>query len=106
MVFKSTLNRNANPVNIKSAIIPVIKQLGLESTLLFEKLKTNWEIIVGSTNAKNTKPLGIENGILTVSVSSPAWITQARFYKSSFIEKINSFDGQTGTHIKDIKFIL
>ncbi len=98
--------RKANPVSLDKVLGSVIKEIGLESDILFETLKKNWENIVGKTNAKATTPVNIENGILTLSVSSPVWMTQAQFYKLAFIEKINGFDNRYNIKIHDIKLVL
>ena len=98
--------RKANPVSLGNALGPSIKELGLESNIFFENVKRNWEKIVGSTNAKNTKPLAVKDGILTISVSSPVWMTQARFYKSTFIDKLNQFNNHHNIEINEIFFKL
>ena len=98
--------RKANPVKLSRFIHSVVDDLGFGTDIRLEKLKKNWNIIVGPVNARNTIPLTLKDEILTVSVSSPAWITQARFYVSSFIEKINGYDPGDGIVLKDIRFII
>jgi len=106
MEFHVERSRKANPVSLGNALGPVAKKLGLESNIFFENIKRSWENIVGSANARNTKPLAMKDGILTISVSSPAWMTQARFYKSSFIDNINKFDNNKSIEIREILFKL
>ena len=98
--------RKANPVKLSSFVPFLIDDLGFSTEFRLEKLKKNWYEIVGKANARNMKPMALKDGMLTVSVSSSAWVTQARFYKSSYIEKINSFDSQDSVVICDIRFIL
>jgi len=96
----------ANPVNVSNIVNSVVKNIGFGPDIRLEKLKKMWNNIVGEVNAKNTRPIAIKNEKLTVAVSSPAWIIQTRFLKSSFIEKINKFDPQDSVNIHDINFII
>lgn len=98
--------KKANFVELGNFILPVLKDIGLDQNFFFRNLNNDWENIVGRTNALHTKPESLENDVLTVSVSSPVWITQARFLKNSFLEKINGFETKNGFIIKDIKFVL
>jgi len=98
--------RNANPVSLTNILAPVLKDLGLSPDIRLEKLKKNWHEIVGTMNARNTCPLSLRDGILEVTVSSAVWITQARFYSSEFIKKINGFESEDGVEVKDIHFLL
>lgn len=98
--------RKANPVSLENVLGPTIRDIGIESNILFEKIKKNWENIAGKTNAKNTRPLSLTDGVLTVAVSSPVWITHTRFYESIFIEKINDFENLSDYKIHKIHFRL
>ncbi len=98
--------RKANPVSLSYMLAPVLVELGLGPDIRLEKLKNHWQDIVGAMNARNTRPLSLQDGILTVAVSSPVWITQARFYSSDFIKKINSFEPEDGVNIREIHFTL
>ena len=74
--------------------------------IFLKKIKDNWQEIVGAANARNTRPVSLKNGKLIIAVSSPVWMTQALFYKSSFIEKIDKFMSPDNVGIRDIRFIL
>ena len=102
----STRFRKANPVNISSIIQDVVDDLGIGPDIFLKKIKDNWQKIVGDANARNTQPVTLKNGKLIISVSSPVWMTQALFYKSSFIEKIDAFMSPDTAGIRDIRFIL
>ena len=102
----STRIRKANPVRLSHVINTVVNNLCIGQEIGFEKLRKNWQEIMGTANAKNTHPVSLKDGILTITVSSPAWITQTRFYKSSFIEKINGYLSHDEVSIKDIHFTL
>jgi predicted nucleic acid-binding Zn ribbon protein len=98
--------RKANPVLLTNILAPVLEDLGLGPDIRLEKLKNHWHEVVGTMNARNTHPLSLRDGILTVGVSSTVWITQARFYSSTFIKKINSFESEDGVDVREIHFIL
>lgn len=98
--------RKANPVSLENVLGPTIRDMGIESNILFEKIKKNWENIVGKTNSKNTRPLSLTDGVITIAVSSPVWITQTRFYESKFIKKINDFENLSDYKIHKIYFRL
>jgi predicted nucleic acid-binding Zn ribbon protein len=87
-------------------LAPAIEELGLSPDFRLEKLKKNWQSIVGTVNARNTHPLSLRDGVLDVAVSSPVWIVQARFYTSVFLKKINSFESEDGVDIREIHFTL
>lgn len=99
-------NGKFNPVLIKSALVPLIRELGLEADIHFDVINNNWENIVGKVNSMNTKPFSLKQGVLSISVSSPVWMTQSRFLKSSLIDKINGFTAAEGIRITDISFSL
>lgn len=48
-----------------------------------------WDSAVGSAIAVNAKPDTFKEGILTVNVSSSAWIHQLRFLEKEMISNIN-----------------
>ncbi|MFC1551815.1 DUF721 domain-containing protein [Candidatus Latescibacterota bacterium] len=106
MELHNKRHSKANPVSVDRLMGPVIQDMGIESFVVLEKIKKNWEIIVGTTNAKNTIPSSLRHGKLTIAVSSPVWMTQARFYKSTIIEKINNFDNLNDYKIEEVIFKL
>lgn len=106
MKFEKTKIRKANPVKLSQVLGTFVKDIGFGPDIHFEKIKTNWQKIVGETNARNTRPVSLKNGVLTIAVSSPAWITQLIFYKSSFLSKIRDFGPKYDVEIYDIQFNL
>lgn len=98
--------KNANPVGLAGLIVPLIRHLGIESDVKLFRLKRNWQSIVGDVNARNTRPVALDGDKLTVAVSSPAWLTQARFISPSFLSAVNSFEPLEGFEIRGIRFML
>lgn len=99
-------SRKANPVPLSRYVPSLVEHLGLAPEFRLEKMKRNWDRIVGSANARNTLPVEIDGRTLVIAVSSPAWITQARFYAASFIVKINGFEPEDGYPIEQVRFVL
>lgn len=99
-------SRKANAVPLNRILVPLADSYGFSSDIRLEKLKKNWQSVVGLVNARNTKPHDLKNGILTVFVSSPAWITQARFLTPQFLKNINTYDSVDGSEVRDIRFVL
>jgi hypothetical protein len=54
--------------------------------------------------ALHTQPRSIHNRILFINVSHPTWTQQLQFLKSTLIQKINSYLGES--LIEDIRFKL
>ena len=106
IMYLKTRKKKANPVYLSNVLNSVIRDLRWEHDIYFEQLKKHWESIVGTAGAKNTHPVLFNKSTLTIAVSSPVWLTQARFYKSSFIEKINAFKSQNTMVVSDIVFTL
>ena len=98
--------RKANPVQLARIVQTLVSDLGIGTDIFLKKVKENWQKIAGTTYAAKTHPVSLKNGTLTVSVSSPAWQTQAQFDKSSFLKKIKDFEPQNDVEIHDIRFIL
>ena len=98
--------RKANAVPVGGLAGAVVAELGGGPVVLLDTLEKNWSAIVGDANARNSRPVSFGDGILAIAVSSPVWMTQARFMKSFFIEKINRFLGESGRDIRDIAFTL
>ena len=105
MKTKETRTRKANPVSVSCLVDSAVNSLGAGSHIRLDTMKKNWESIVGETNARHTRPLAFDQDIITIAVSSPAWLTQTRFYKASFIDAINRFY-QHDVVVTDIRFVL
>jgi predicted nucleic acid-binding Zn ribbon protein len=96
----------ANPVPLGRILVPLTESLGIGADIRLEQLKRGWSGIVGKVNAANTRPVALTGGVLTVAVTSPAWIVQARFYSSAFVSAVNGFDPHNGKEIREIRFTL
>ena len=98
--------RKANPVSITRIVSTLVDNLGIGTDIYLKKIVENWTNIVGTIIARNMNPVSLEDDILTIAVKSPSWNTQARFYKSSILDKIHQFEPDSDIAVRDIRFIL
>jgi len=75
-------------------LLPDLLQKQLAGSGLADRLREVeiwrlWPEVVGPAVASRAQPLRIINGILTVTVSSPAWMQELRFLTSMMKEKLN-----------------
>lgn len=105
-MMDETRYRKANPVKLDCIIHALVEDLGIGPDIFLKKLTSRWQDIVGATNARNTKPVSLSDGLLTVAVSSPAWNAQARYLKPSFLMKIQEFEPHDVAEVRDIRFVL
>lgn len=64
--------------------------IGWESPLAQGELLAHWPELVGPELAQRSRPLGIEDGVLTVGCDSTAWATQLRSLRGALLTKIIS----------------
>jgi predicted nucleic acid-binding Zn ribbon protein len=80
----------------------VMKRLGLDQRLWESELCGNWAGIVGELNARLCQPSILRHGLLTITVSHPAYIQELRPLKALFLRKIQQRFGRTS--VRDIIF--
>ena len=98
--------KRANPIRISSFLETLVTDLGIGEDIYLKDLEKKWSGVVGEANARNTKPVSIRNGILTIAVSSPVWMTQTRFYKKSFLNNVRDFRSNFNVNVTDIRFVV
>ena len=89
--------------HIGGALKKLIKTAGLEKGIAQQKALEIWSETVGETVSKNTEPISIEHGILSIKTTTPAWRQELQFQKKEIIEKLNKKLNKK--LIKDIRFI-
>ena len=62
-----------------------------------------WGEVVGGRVSKNTEPLSVEHGVITVSVSNSTWRQELLFKHQDIIQELNNRLGKNT--IKEIRFI-
>lgn len=61
-----------------------------------------WQSAVGDLIAQNTRPASFRGSLLTINVSSSAWLHHLTFLKPELITKVNQALG--GELIKELRF--
>ena len=89
--------------HIGGALKKLIKTAGLEKGIAQQKALEIWPETVGKTVSKNTEPISIEHGILSIKTTTPVWRQELQFHKKQIIEKLNKKLNKK--LIKDIRFI-
>ena len=89
--------------HIGGALKKLIKTAGLEKGIAQQKALEIWSETVGETVSKNTEPMSIEHGILSIKTTTPVWRQELQFQKKQIIEKLNKTLNKK--LIKDIRFI-
>lgn len=80
-----------------------LKSSGLEKGVAQQSAIDFWSEAVGESVAKNTEPLYVEHGTMTVKTETPVWRQELQFQKTQIIETLNKkFNKKI---IKDIRFI-
>lgn len=77
-----------DPKGIAEVMDTLTKRLGWNSPLAKSEMLASWAELVGEETAAHSSPVGIDEGVLTVSVDSTAWATQLRLMRSQIITHI------------------
>ena len=62
-----------------------------------------WANVVGENISKNTIPVDVQHGILTIKTETPVWRQELHFQKKTIVENLNKKLNKKV--IKDIRFI-
>src|SRR4030042_1023513 len=92
------------PQSIHSILEKTLKTLEIDVPIKTYSIWGAWEEIVGESIAHQAQPRSIRNRILFIDVSHSTWIQQLQFFKSTLLEKVNTFLGEPLIH--DIRFKL
>ena len=91
------------PVKIKDILSIYLAKTNYKKIDETVKISSVWKKVVGEVIAKNTIVHSLENGKVTVQVSSPVWRNELIFQKNDIIQKLNS--KLEKNKIKDIRFL-
>jgi hypothetical protein len=92
------------PQPIHAILEKTLKTLEIDVPLKTYTLLGAWKEIVGEPVAAQSQPRLIRNHILFVDVIHSTWMQQLQFLKSSLLERVNAFLGES--LIQDIRFKL
>ena len=89
--------------HIGGPIKKFLKTAGLEKGIAQQSAIELWPDAVGENVSKNTEPVSVEHGTMTVKTETPAWRQELQFQKKQIIETLNKKLNKKV--IKDIRFI-
>ena len=93
--------RRDDPQRLTTAISGLIDEQGWRLAAATGSMFGRWEQIVGPELAAHTKPEGLADGELTITVDSTAWATQVRLLAGTLVRRLNSELGEgTVTKVK------
>ncbi len=78
-----------DPRGIAEVMDALTTKLGWASPLARSELLASWADLAGEETAAHSSPVGIEEGVLTVSCDSTAWATQLRLMRSQILTRIS-----------------
>jgi len=91
-----------DPRGLASVVDSMTSELGWDSELDKAELIDDWAELVGETTAAKSRPVGIEDGVLTVRCESTAWATQLRIMRTELLAAIAERYPRAG--IQSIRF--
>jgi predicted nucleic acid-binding Zn ribbon protein len=78
-----------DPRGIAEIVDALTARLGWNSPIARSELLDSWAELVGEETATHSTPVGIEDGVLTVTCDSTAWATQLRLMRAAIITRIS-----------------
>ena len=88
---------------LNQSIKTLLNNHGLEKGVQQNTAVVVWDDVVGEKVSQNTKPISVEHGVITVSVSNPTWRQELLFKQQDIIKQLNNKLGKNT--IKEIRFI-
>ena len=77
-----------DPRGLGNIVDALTTELGWSSPLAQSELMEGWVDLAGEETAKHSSPVGISEGVLTVSCESTAWATQLRIMRAELMTRI------------------
>jgi predicted nucleic acid-binding Zn ribbon protein len=81
---------------------PTLKRLGVRDEETHVAIYGKWAEIVGEAVARNTQAVGYRKGVLTVAVSSSAWLHNLTMMKPQILSNLDAALGKG--MVKDLRF--
>lgn len=91
-MFSNSLNR---------ILKRIVKQPEWDQYRAYLQVNQCWQQVVNKKAGENTRPLGIERGVLQVATSSAVWAQEMTLQRYSLIKKLNK---RLEFNLKDIRF--
>jgi predicted nucleic acid-binding Zn ribbon protein len=87
------VKRRAEPVSLREALAGVGQELGIPNPAQLSALLDAWPALVGETLAGHCQVRSLRDGVLVVSVDSPAVATQVRYLEAAVREAADRLAG-------------
>ncbi len=73
---------------IGAGLAGIIRRLGLEDAARLHGIKARWGELVGAPLSEHLDPGFVSGAVLHVTVDSPLWLEQARFYGEEILKRV------------------
>lgn len=91
-----------DPQGIAEVMDALTARLGWNSPLARSELLASWHEVAGVETAEHSRPVGIDDGVLTVACDSTAWATQLRLMRVQITTRISQRYPDAG--IQSVRF--
>lgn len=96
--------RSSDPVSIGDVVEGLLAEEVFSRGMPVAELASQWPDLVGERLARATAPLALEDGVLTVGVSSGPWGAQARFLHEEIRRRADEALG--GGQVRTLRIIV
>lgn len=79
---------------------PLLTRLSLEERITLDRLRHEWSRIFPEPLSLHTGPAELDKGTLVISVDTPVWLQQLKFFRQDILGKLS------GHGIRDVRFRL
>jgi predicted nucleic acid-binding Zn ribbon protein len=73
---------------MSSALDAVLRDLRAPTAATVQSIFDSWPDVVGPQIAAHASPASLQDGVLLLAVSDPAWATQLRFLQHDLLAKV------------------
>ncbi len=101
MKFRFKEERQSKTISINSTLSLILKEYGLEESLIIGRVRAKWKEITGELMAGHSIPDRIFKNILFISVDHSVYANEISMMKDFIVKKINEECGSD--KIKDIR---
>lgn len=89
---------NSDARSMKELVSVLVKQLGLNEQILEQRIKADWQDIVGDIAYLKIQVLNLKDGVLYLNSSSSVWTNEFQLRKFEIIRKINEMHNTEIVH--------
>ena len=83
----------APPTEMRELLDRVVRGMGAPGTDAVELVFNHWEDVVGTVLAKQTRPVGLDQGRLVLVADDPAVVSHVRWLEGQLLERLDSLLG-------------